>query len=111
MEFINCCKEVAYSKKFKVFDYDIIFMDCFHNINILKFKSFKRDDKNKKCKKEIINNFNKGKFVSINKFNQYLKEYNLYCCYLYDIREKLYYYKIDDITQNDNINNKFTDLD
>ena len=109
MIFINTCKEVLYLNKFKKFNADIIFMDCFHNINVIVFKD------GKKYKKEIIEDFNKCEMLSISDFNKYLKKYNLYCnCIKFPIRT-LYYYKICDIAKNDTekveIKNNFNDLD
>lgn len=91
MILINTCKEVIGSKKYNGFKCDIIFMDCFHNVNAIRFED------GKKYKKNIIKEFNTGKYISINYFNEYLKEYNLCCFYLYDIRGTFYYYDICDI--------------
>ena len=90
MIFINSCKEVFYSKKYNNFKADIIFMDCLHNINVIRFKDWNKNKKN------IIEAFNSGKYVSISKFNEFLKDYNLCCYFLYSVRT-LYYYDICDI--------------
>lgn len=96
-------KDVARYKKYKEFNADIIFMDCFHNINVIRFKN------GKKCKNTISEYIGSRNICSINELNKYLKEeFNLYAYSLCDIRT-LYYYEIN--KYNDNLFKEYSNLD
>ena len=97
------CKELIHSKKYKKFKADIILLDIFHNINIIRFKN------GIKYKKEIIDKIDKGKIISINLLNSLLKQYDLYCGYTYDIRGIINYYDIVN-SKGENIYEKYADL-
>lgn len=82
-------KDVARYKKYKEFNADIIFMDCFHNINVIRFKN------GKKCKNTILEYIGSRNICSINELNKYLREgFNLYAYSLCDNIRTLYYYEI-----------------
>lgn len=113
-------KEIARYKKLRTFDSDICFIDCYHNINIIKFIG------GKKYKKEILDMISSEKIVSISMLNKYLKDtFNLYAysyvnirtIYYYDIdiynddTFKKYYTLLDNMNINEIDNNKFSDLD
>lgn len=120
MVFYNFSKEVkdvARYKKYKEFKADIIFMDCFHNINVIRFKN------GKKCKSAILEYIGSRNIYSINELNKYLKEaFNLYAYSLCDNIRTLYYYEINvynevlfkeyyNLDMNIINGNRFSDLD
>lgn len=86
----NFSKEYMYIKKYKEYKFDIVFIDCFHNVNFIRFKS------GIKYRKEIIDKISMGKCVSISKLNELLNEYGLYCIGVRQQRTYLYYFEIDD---------------